>query len=858
MFFSIHFRFSNCFTMANHGQPPEGLVDPDPEALLGQKSPKIPRVSQPLSGSNESTSLSNRPAPSTTSSGPRFSTSGTSSRQKIYLLEEFPVSELPVTKLPKIKSVMKFFFHSLLLKEDLQKHSNPLTLATKTAVGKAARETADAIRSVWRYHFGIRLIDGKDTKNGQVDTSKIMIIGDKEIAGKIVNIFSEWKNCERLSRRPDRATLLVAKEDSFKQKLDMPLNILKVKGEDILRDKGGITDWQEELQHLRNQLTAEQPGTCDGYDMRQKRRDERKLKVENNLQSERLKLQRKIKEEEHQRNEVFKSSVKDFNDDEVDDDDFVAPKDRKKKIDVMGQIARTADARGLSIRDRTAIAASVASSLGVDLEDTNISVSNAHEKAKKERIILSKTVKENFVCPARAALHWDGKTLKIKGNKKSGRVCVYLSGVDNDKIKKLLAVPEAMSATGKAEAEAVKKVLMDWQIKEQVVSVVFDTTASNSSGEVGACFHLETFVDSPVLWTACRHHIYELHIKKVTETVTGQTKDPGVDLFRRLKSEWHDLEIDYSNLVLFDYEKVPDWMAEEAKSVLRWGEEHLASGTWPREDYREFLTLVVVSLGGVIPNFRFRLPGPDHHARWMSKGIYVIKIRLLSNVFKLTEGENENIRRIFLFTVVIYAKAWLTSALSTSAARNDLTFHLNVLRYRELEPSVAFKVLQSIRNHGWYLSGQLVTLALADIELDDDEKEEMAKTLHSIPRVPIQPGKPEFPVLDWRNETLRRPRLSSLITPVSWLIFDILDLSGPQDWLQLPSHMWSMFSEYRKIVEFATNLPVVNDLAERGCHMITEYINKSSNEEQRQALLQVVEYHRTLVPNLSKKNLTKC
>ena len=134
----------------------------------------------------------------------------------------------------------------------------------------------------------------------------------------------------------------------------------------------------------------------------------------------------------------------------------------------------------------------------------------------------------------------------------------------------------------------------------------------------------------------------------------------------------------------------------------------------------------------------------------------------------------------------------------------------------------------------------------------------MAKTLHSIPRVPIQPGKPEFPVLDWRNETLRRPRLSSLITPVSWLIFDILDLSGPQDWLQLPSHMWSMFSEYRKIVEFATNLPVVNDLAERGCHMITEYINKSSNEEQRQALLQVVEYHRTLVPNLSKKNLTKC
>ena len=85
-----------------------------------------------------------------------------------------------------------------------------------------------------------------------------------------------------------------------------------------------------------------------------------------------------------------------------------------------------------------------------------------------------------------------------------------------------------------------------------------------------------------------------------------------------------------------------------------------------------------------------------------------------------------------------------------------------------------------------------------------------------------------------------------------------MSLSGPQDWLQLPCNMWIMFSEYRKLVEFATNLPVTNDLAERGIHLITEYINKSANEDQRQALLQVVEYHRSLVPDLTKKNLAKC
>ena len=835
--------------------PPDGLVDLDP-LLAGesQKSSELsPNVSQPRSSSSSTPT-------SCTTSAPRFGTTGTSSRQKLYLLDKLPCRNLTYAKLPKNLDVMRSFFDILLQQGDLTKHSNPLTLATNSAVHEAAKYTAVAIKSVWRHHFGIRLIDGQDVVGGEVDTSKIMVITHKAVVEKITDLFAEWKAAERLSRRGDRKVLLVMKEDSFRAKMNLPLNILKVKGEDILC-QGGITDWKEELQHLRNQLTPEQPGTCDGYDMRQMKRDRRKLVEEQNIELTKQGLEQE-KRELNQRKESYRRSVEGGEEEEhaTDDNDYVVPKKRvkKRKVDVMGHIARTADARGVSIRDRAAVAASVATSLGVDLADTNISVGTAWKKAQSKRLSIAIKVKEDFVCPQRVALHWDGKTCKEKGNKKSGRVCVYLSGADDNKVTKLLAVPETLSGTGKAEAEVVKQVLMDWNIKQQVVSVVFDTTASNSSGDVGACYYLELYADSPIFWTACRHHIYELHIKKVTEVVTGQTKDPGVDLYRRLKAEWHSLAIDYDNLVLFDYNGVPEWMAEEAKAVLKWGVEHLDKGTWPREDYREFLMLVVVSLGGKISSFRFRLPGPDHHARWMSKGIYVIKIYLLSNVFKLSEVELSNIRRIFIFTLVIYAKAWFTTPLSTSAPRNDLSFHYNVLRYREVEPRVAFRVLQSIHNHQWYTTGQLVILALADSQLEADEKEEMAKVLHSIPRVPIMMGRPKFPVLDWRNMELARPSLSSLVTSSSWLLFDILDLSGPQDWLQLPSNMWTMFSEYRKLVEFATNLPVTNDLAERGIHLITEYINKSANEDQRQALLQVVEYHRDLVPNLTKKNLAKC
>jgi hypothetical protein len=148
-------------------------------------------------------------------------------------------------------------------------------------------------------------------------------------------------------------------------------------------------------------------------------------------------------------------------------------------------------------------------------------------------------------------------------------------------------------------------------------------------------------VGDPILWSACRHHVYKLFVKEMVEVVTGKTTDPGVALFRLLKAQWYNIPIDYEDLETFDYDSVPEWMAEEARSVLRWAEEKLEKGRWPRADYKEFLVLVEVSLGGKVQSFRFHLPGADHHARWMSKAIYYLKIWLLCKVFVLSEEEKE-------------------------------------------------------------------------------------------------------------------------------------------------------------------------------------------------------------------------
>ena len=58
----------------------------------------------------------------------------------------------------------------------------------------------------------------------------------------------------------------------------------------------------------------------------------------------------------------------------------------------------------------------------------------------------------------------------------------------------------------------------------------------------------------------------------------------------------------------------------------------------PRGDYKEFLELAKIFLGGDVDRkkgyiFQLSRPGADHHARWMSNCIYFLKLFLLSDQF---------------------------------------------------------------------------------------------------------------------------------------------------------------------------------------------------------------------------------
>ena len=823
------------------GRPSGSKGKTVPVTVLGPRRPPAPSpVFQPRDNKTEGV-MTKKKDPSSTST-----------RTSYFLVGKPPLA-FSFSKLPKTDAVLG---RVLLHLEDKDMRD-------------ASTAVVEEIRAVWLHHFGPQLILGRgvgEDENKEQDALKI-VIRDQRISETIMKLFKMWRSMEQDSRRPDRSSkpTFQTKLKIFKEDLEMPLNISKQKANEIIHSSG-IKDWQEEVMHLNNQLSKEQLGCPGPMDFKQKKRDNRLQKTMADSAKSAAKRQAKEDELEKRKEDEKQEESKNDKMDEEDekDENYESKESRrqggKRKIDVMGPISLTADARNLSLRDQVVMAASVANAIGVNIDDTNISKSTAWYQRSKQRVKRAKEVMDEFVCSDKVVVHWDGKTLTLKGKVESKRVCVYLSGVEAEKSIKLLGIPECSSGKGVDEFQVVREYLVKWKVKEQIIGMVFDTTNSNSGEHSGACKYLEVWVNSPLLWLACRHHIAELHMGTATKEICGETKEPGVSLFRRLRDTWYSLEPDMEDLPLLDLTSLTPGLQEEAKSVLEWAQNELLKGTFPRADYREFLELVIVTLGGKVEGFSFKLPGPDHHARWMSKCIYFLKMRLLSKVFTMNKEEKEQTDNLVYFIVLLYAKFWFTAPLASSAARTDLDFAAAVHKLRLVTPVLAWKLLQSCSRHRWYLTPQLITLALTDKGLEEESKEKMATVLHSMAREEIRTGKPTFPLLEYGPQAARQD-MSTLVSPSSWLVFDLLQLTGPQDWLLSPAATWHLAPEFQKLNIFVSSLVTVNDLAERGIHLATEYVNRVESEEQREALFQVVEDFRKRIDfskDVVKSSLKNC
>ena len=190
--------------------------------------------------------------------------------------------------------------------------------------------------------------------------------------------------------------------------------------------------------------------------------------------------------------------------------------------------------------------------------------------------------------------------------------------------------------------------------------------------------------EGPLLWCACREHISELRMKWFCSSIVGDTKEPGVKLFRRFQAGFLQMEKDlhYSDLVRLDLSTRPEWLQELGKETLAWALDIAERAVFPRDDYAEMLDWMIWHLGGTPKKFfPLMMPGPDHSARWMAKCIYYSKILACSTVFVMSEEERKQAEMVTEFVVFFYGRPWFASSLASIAARSDLAFISGILRY---------------------------------------------------------------------------------------------------------------------------------------------------------------------------------
>jgi hypothetical protein len=62
------------------------------------------------------------------------------------------------------------------------------------------------------------------------------------------------------------------------------------------------------------------------------------------------------------------------------------------------------------------------------------------------------------------------------------------------------------NSTGSSQHDAVVNLLKEWKAIDNVIGLVFDTTASNTGRIKGSATAIQKKMGRSLLWLACRHH----------------------------------------------------------------------------------------------------------------------------------------------------------------------------------------------------------------------------------------------------------------------------------------------------------------------------------------------------------------
>lgn len=310
---------------------------------------------------------------------------------------------------------------------------------------------------------------------------------------------------------------------------------------------------------------------------------------------------------------------------------------RTRKNLMTPRLTSALDKCKISDRDAIHIITACIEAASLSLDDfvlSRSSIKRAREHLRKEgnNKIKSKLFDLNldFV-----VIHWDSKILPdITGKANVDRLPVVATAPS---LEQLLGVPGLTSGTGLEISSAVYDNLQDWGLLDKIQAVVVDTTASNTGRLNGACVLLEQKLNRNILLLACRHHMYEDVLQGVFhETKLCVMSGPDIPIFKKFQKNWINIsKKNFSTCLTDSY--IYDKLGGIAFDILDFAEKKVKED-FPRNDYREFLELIIIFLEGTLSKgIIFCQPGACYLARWMAKAIYCFKIYLFRHQVQLNQ-----------------------------------------------------------------------------------------------------------------------------------------------------------------------------------------------------------------------------
>lgn len=218
--------------------------------------------------------------------------------------------------------------------------------------------------------------------------------------------------------------------------------------------------------------------------------------------------------------------------------------------------------------------------------------------------------------------------------------------------------------------------------------------------------------------------------------------------------------------------------------------------------------------------------------------------------FEFEAGELEGLRDYCVFLISLYVKAWFKCTSAIHSPLHDLEFIKQSIDFGTINKQTSQIILKKISNHLYYLSEEHIALAFFDSAVSIEEKRKMVIALQKE-----EPLTRRLKIDDLELEsTFKTKNLSDFVSINTMKFFDRFDITT--DFLTTDPSKWEGKEDFKQGVKTCEAIQVVNDSAERGVKLFSDYNQiLSMDEEEKQFIVKVVQYYLQAFPSYNRSDL---